>query len=68
MLKLAQSEAGIPVSPDDLDQNQWLLNCANGCLDLHTGEINPHDPHDLLTKLIPTDMTSRRIAQGGCIS
>jgi putative DNA primase/helicase len=28
-----------------------LLNCANGTLDLRTGELRPHDAADLLTKM-----------------
>ena len=54
MLKLAQSEPGIPVVPDDLDRDPWLLNCANGVVDLRTGEIEPHRKSYLITKLCPT--------------
>jgi putative DNA primase/helicase len=50
MVKLAQSEPGVPVSPNDLDQNLWLLNCPNGTVDLQTGELGPHRREDLLTK------------------
>ena len=52
MLKLAQSESGIPVSPNELDADGWLLNCANGCIDLRMGELKRHDPRDLITRLI----------------
>ena len=50
-LTLASTEAGIVVTPDDLDADPFLLNCANGTLDLRTGELHEHDPADLLTKL-----------------
>ena len=43
--------AGIVVTPDDLDADPFLLNCANGTLDLRTGELHAHDPADLLTKM-----------------
>lgn len=50
-LTLAGTEEGIVVTPDDLDADPHLLNCANGTLDLRTGELRPHDPADLLTKM-----------------
>lgn len=53
MLRLARSEPGIPVVPDELDQDVWLLNCPNGTLDLRTGELRPHRREDLITKLCP---------------
>jgi putative DNA primase/helicase len=37
-----------------LDQDPWLLNCANGTLDLRTGTLREHDQADLITKLCPT--------------
>ena len=52
MVKLAQDEPGIPVLPDALDQHHWLLNCANGTLDLTTGTLRPHTRDDLLTKCL----------------
>ena len=39
------------VTPDDLDADPFLLNCANGTLDLRTGKLRDHDPADLLTKM-----------------
>jgi putative DNA primase/helicase len=53
LLKLAQSERDIPVSPEDLDGDKWLLNVSNGTVDLHTGELRPHRREDLITKLAP---------------
>ena len=50
-LTLASTEPGIVVTPDDLDADPFLLNCANGTLDLRTGELREHDPADLLTKI-----------------
>lgn len=36
-----------------LDSHDFLLNVENGTLDLRTGQLRPHDPRDLLTKLAP---------------
>ncbi len=48
MLELAKSD--VPVSPDDLDADPWLLNAPNGTVDLRTGELRAHRREDLLTK------------------
>ena len=53
MIENAQSEPGIAVQPTALDSNPWLLNCTNGTLDLHTGDLNPHRQDDMLTKCLP---------------
>ncbi len=50
-LTLAGTEEGIVVTPDDLDADPFLLNCRNGVLDLRTGQLGPHDPALLLTKM-----------------
>ena len=50
-LTLAGTETGIVVTPDDLDADPFLLNCRNGTLDLRSGELRPHAPADLLTKM-----------------
>jgi P4 family phage/plasmid primase-like protien len=55
MVELAKSEPGVPVTPDQLDANPWLLNVKNGTLDLRTGELKPHDRKDLITKLAPVE-------------
>jgi len=46
---LATTEPGIPVLPEDLDRDPWLLNCANGTLDLRTGDLLPFDKGQMLT-------------------
>ena len=55
MISLAASEEGIPILPKDLDGDPWLLNVANGTIDLRTGELRPHSRDDLITKLIPIE-------------
>jgi putative DNA primase/helicase len=53
MIDLAASEPGIPILPDQLDADPWLLNVENGTLDLRTGALRPHDAADLITKISP---------------
>jgi len=53
MLGLAEKEVGIPVTPEELDADPWLLNVANGTLDLRTGALREHRPEDLITRLAP---------------
>jgi putative DNA primase/helicase len=53
MLSMAESEPGIPILPEDLDKNQYLFNCKNGTINLKTGELRPHNPEDLITKMSP---------------
>lgn len=55
MIQLARTESEIPVLPQDLDAIPMLLNCANGTVDLMTGELRQHDPENLLTKMIEID-------------
>lgn len=55
LLSLARSEAGVPVLPESLDADAWVLNVANGVLDLRSGALNPHDRLALHTKLCPTE-------------
>jgi putative DNA primase/helicase len=53
LLDLARSETGIPIMPETLDTQPWLLNVLNGTIDLHIGEIRPHCKDDYLTRLAP---------------
>lgn len=51
MIRMARTEPGVPVEPDELDQDPWVLNVANGTLELRTGRLVSHDPRRLITKL-----------------
>ncbi|MGQ9663143.1 MAG: phage/plasmid primase, P4 family [Kiritimatiellia bacterium] len=55
MLKEVGSIPGVPVLPDELDRDPFLLNVLNGTIDLRTGELRPHRREDLLTKLCPVE-------------
>lgn len=52
-LEMAKSEPDIPILPDQLDTDPWLLNVSDGTLDLRTGMLREHRREDLLTKLAP---------------
>lgn len=43
----------LEVDPADFDQHPDLLNVGNGVVDLPTGQLRPHDPALLLTKITP---------------
>jgi len=60
MLELARSE--VPVAPDELDRNPWLLNASNGTLDLRTGALREHRREDLITKLTPVEYDPNAMA------
>jgi putative DNA primase/helicase len=51
VLNLASSAEGVATAHGDLDADPFLLNCANGTLDLRTGGLRAHNPADLLTKM-----------------
>lgn len=52
MVNLAASEPGIVITHDQLDRDPWLLNVANGTVDLRSGKLRPHRRADLITKQI----------------
>ncbi|MDP9364209.1 MAG: phage/plasmid primase, P4 family [Chloroflexota bacterium] len=52
MIRMARSEEGIAIRPDDLDPDPWLLNCRNGTLDLLTLELRDYRRDDHITKAI----------------
>ena len=55
---LGEAEVHLAVTPEQLDADPWLLNCRNGVLDLRTGELLPHDPARMLTKLCPVEFAA----------
>lgn len=57
MLRMAQTMPGIPVTPDQLDNDIWLLNCQNGTINLKTGKLQEHNPNDMITKITDTEYT-----------
>jgi len=52
VITLARSR--LQVEPEQFDADPWLLNCKNGTLDLHTGQLRPHEAKDMLTMMAGT--------------
>ncbi|MFA5517380.1 MAG: phage/plasmid primase, P4 family [Desulfuromonadales bacterium] len=48
-------EEPVAIIGDEIDKKPMLLPCANGVIDLETGELLPGDPRDLLVKAIPVE-------------
>lgn len=53
ILRLAPHEPGVSLRIHELDRDPWLLNVANGTLDLRTGLLGPHKREDYITKMAP---------------
>jgi putative DNA primase/helicase len=51
MLTLAATEPEVAIRHEQLDADPWLLNVANGVLDLRDRRLTPHDPARLLTRI-----------------
>jgi len=64
MVKLARSEQGMAVSPDQLDSHPYLFNAQNGTIELKTGKLLPHDRNHLITKISPVKYVEG--AEGEC--
>ena len=52
---VAVAEPMASITLDQLDRDEWLLNCNNGTVNLKTGTLQPHNPADLITRVIDTD-------------
>ena len=55
MIDLARSEHGIPIQPEEMDHDPWILNVLNGTINLKTGELRPHSREDKITKIAPIE-------------
>jgi putative DNA primase/helicase len=51
VLRIASSLEGMGYTADQMDADPFLLNCANGTLDLRDRTLRPHQPADRITKL-----------------
>jgi putative DNA primase/helicase len=49
-LELAKKD--ISFDYERFDANPWILNCANGIIDLKTGELKPHDKNECCSRMI----------------
>lgn len=49
-IKLMKGDPRLLITTDKFDTAKYLLNVANGTVDLKTGRLKPHNPADLLTR------------------
>ena len=49
--------------PESYDARPWDLNTPEGIIDLHTGEMRPHDPHAKCTKTTACGLTGGNVAR-----
>jgi putative DNA primase/helicase len=53
LIELAKCNQTIATDLDELDSDPWLFNCANGTINLKTGDFYEAKPSDLITKSSP---------------
>lgn len=51
VLSIASALPPLRTGTDELDADPYLINCANGTLDLRTRQLRPHDPADRITRV-----------------
>lgn len=51
VLAIAATLPDLYVAAEEVDADPYLLNCANGTLDLRTRRLRSHDPADMITKV-----------------
>lgn len=49
------SKGLLTIEHSRFDSDPFILNCLSGTIDLRTGELEPHDSRDYLTKLAPVE-------------
>lgn len=54
-LELAANVKALERAADELDPDPMLFNCANGVIDLRTGDLRKHDPKYLMTRVSPVN-------------
>jgi putative DNA primase/helicase len=70
MVALAQTELRVVVDLDDMDADPWLLNVANGTIDLRTGDLLTPNRSHRITKLssVVYDPTATNPAWDGVLA
>ena len=61
MLASAQAIEGIPIQPEDMDRDVWLLNVLNGTIDLRIGTLRPHAREDYITRCLDVDYDPKAV-------
>ena len=54
-LAIAKVSRAVAIEADSFDNASYIFNVNNGIIDLKTGELKPHDPDLLLSKISPID-------------
>lgn len=54
-MRSARAARALRVPNEAVDHVPGRLNVLNGTLNLKTGRLDPHDPHDLITKVAPVE-------------
>jgi putative DNA primase/helicase len=49
---IEQAKPYMPVKPEQLDEDPWLFNVANGTIDLRTGKLLAHNPKNFQTMCV----------------
>jgi putative DNA primase/helicase len=68
VLNIASKLPELRVEPQELDADPYVLNCANGTLDLHEFSLRPHHPDDLLTKMTEASYDETAVGRLGTSS
>lgn len=55
MIALSRDEQEIRAQAHEFDRDPWLLNVANGTIDLRDGELRSHSQADAITMLAPVE-------------
>lgn len=63
MVRLARTQPEVVADGDIFDRDPWIFNCANGVIDLKTGELKPHDPKYFMTKMSPAKYDPKGFSQ-----
>jgi putative DNA primase/helicase len=66
MVALVRSQPGIPVRPDQLDADPWLLCVLNGTVELRAeARLRPHRREDKITKIVPVNYVPDAVCPTG---
>lgn len=58
--KIAQSQPGMTIHPNQLDQDPFQFNVENGTIDLSSGMLKSHSRNDFITKMVNVVYTAAK--------
>lgn len=53
---IKELEHHVPILPKNMDMDKMSVNCKNGIIDLHTGELRKHDINKFMTKMLNIEL------------